>query len=285
MTRPLLAAVALAFAVAARADAPEQAPRRVLRVCGDPNDLPYSNERRQGFENRIAELLARDLGWPLEYTWFPQRIGFIRNTLKKRRDPPTEGYLCDVVMGVPAGYELAATTRPYYRSTYAMVFARGRGLDAVRTPDDLLKLDPAVLRALRFGVFGRTPPTEWLLRHGLMPQAVPYQLQTGDPDQYPGEVVEKDLAAGKIDVALVWGPIAGYFATKRATVPMTVVPFPSDPAMHFDYSVAMGVRKDDAAWKQRLDEFLDKNRAAIQAILSEYGVPQLDLGARSAALH
>ncbi len=273
-----MAVTALACAGAARADGPEPPAKRVLRVCADPNNLPYSNARQEGFENKIAALLARDLGWQLEYTWFPQRIGFIRNTLKKR-DPASEDFLCDVVIGVPAGYELAATTPPYYRSTYAVVFARGRGLDAVRTPDDLLKLDPARLRALRFGVFGRTPPAEWLLHHDLMPQAVPYQLQTGDPDQYPGEIVEHDLAAGKIDVALVWGPIAGYFATKRAAIPMTVVPFPPEPGTRFDYAVSMGVRKGDDAWKQRIEAFLERNRDAIRAILTEYGVPQLPLDA------
>ena len=273
---PLLVAwTALAWAGAARGDEAGSTGKKALRVCADPNDLPFSNARGEGFENRIAELFARELGWELEYTWFPQRMGFIRNTLKKK-DPVADRYACDLVMGVPAGFDLAATTAPYYRSAYAMVFARGRGLDGVRTPDDLLELDGAVLRSLRFGVFDRTPPTDWLLRHGLMGQAVSYQLQTGDPEQYPGEVIEKDLAAGKIDVLLVWGPIAGYFAGKRAAVPLAVVVFPPGAGIRFDFSVAVGVRKGEDAWRERVDQFLAKNRSAIRAILSEYGVPQLE---------
>jgi mxaJ protein len=288
VTRPVLVAVSLLVsagaAAVARGEAPDEAARSVLRVCGDPNNLPFSNARQEGFENALAALLARDLGWDLEYTWFPQRMGFIRNTLKKK-DPVTGRFACDLVMGLPVGFDLAATTTPYYRSTYALVFARGRGLDGVRTPDDVLKLDPAVLRSLRFGVFGRTPPSEWLLRHGLMQQAVPYQIQTGDPEQYPGEVIEKDLAAGKIDVALIWGPIAGYFATKRAALPMTVVAFPTGEGIRYDFGVSMGVRKGDEAWRQRIERFIEENRPAIQAILAEYGVPQLDQLERSARLH
>lgn len=271
------AALALAALVSAgTARAAGQPVRGVLRVCGDPNNLPYSNAKEEGFENRIAALLARDLGWKLEYTWFPQRIGFIRNTLKKK-DPISGAFACDLVMGVPAGYGLAATTKPYYRSTYAMVFVRGRGLDAVRTPEDLMKLDPTALHSLKFGVFGRTPPAEWLLQHRLMQQAISYQLQTGDPEQYPGEVIEKDLAAGKIDVALVWGPIAGYFATKRSAVPMTVVAFPRAAGVRFDFAMSMGVRIDEGAWKEKLERFLEEKAAAIHAILDDYGVPQLDL--------
>lgn len=277
-----LAVAVLVCTGAVRADEPAKQVKAALRVCGDPNNLPFSNSKEEGFENKIAALLARDLGLNLEYTWFPQRIGFIRNTLKKKTDPTSDAFTCDLVIGVPAGYGLAATTKPYYRSTYAMVFVRGHGLDAVRTPDDLMKLDPAALRALRFGVFDRTPPTAWLLQHGLMQQAIPYQIQTGDPDRYPGEVVEKDLAAGQIDVALVWGPIAGYFATRRAAVPMAVVAFPPDAGIRFDFAVSMGVRTGEGAWKDRVDHFLDENGAAIHAILDDYGVPQLELNAARA---
>jgi mxaJ protein len=279
--RALLALAVLASTGAARGDEPERLPEPALRVCADPNNLPFSSSRGEGFENKIAELLARDLGWKLEYTWFPQRIGFIRNTLQKK-DPVSGRFACDLVIGVPTGLALAVTTRPYYRSSYAMVFQSGRGLDGVRTPDDVMRLDPAVLRSLKFGVFGRTPPAEWLLEHGLMQQAVPYQIQTGDPDQYPGEIIQKDLAAARIDVALVWGPIAGYFATKRAAVPMTVVAFPPDAGLRSDFSLSMGVRTGEEAWKERIEQLLEKNRTTIQAILSEFGVPQLALtGART----
>jgi mxaJ protein len=273
--RRLAALLLLAGAGAARGGEPENGARRALKVCEDPNNLPFSNSRGEGFENRIAELLARDLGWELEYTWFPQRIGFIRNTLKKK-DPESGRFACDLVIGVPAGLDLAATTKPYYRSTYAMVLAHRHGLEGVRTPDDLLKLDPAVLRTLRFAVFGRTPPAEWLLHHGLMQQAVPYQVQTGDPDEDTGDVIEKDLAAGKIDVALLWGPIAGYLARKGAGGRVTVVAFPPEPGIRYDFSISMAVRKGETAFKERIERILDERRAAIQAILAEYRVPQLE---------
>ncbi|HET9599185.1 MAG TPA: substrate-binding domain-containing protein [Anaeromyxobacteraceae bacterium] len=279
----LVSCLALAATGPARGEEAAPAAGKALRVCADPNNLPFSNSRGEGFENRIAALLARDLGWPLEYTWFPQRMGFVRNTLK-RKDPVSGAFACDVVMGVPAEFDLTDTTTPYYRSTYAMVFARGHGLDGVRAPDDVLTLDPPVLRSLRFGLFGRTPPTEWLLRHGLMGQAVPYPIQTGDPDQFPGDVIERDLAAGRIDVALVWGPIAGYLATRRAAAPLAVVAFPAQAGIRFDFSVSMGVRKGDDAWRAVLEQFLARNRGAIQAILSEYGVPQLEPAATAAPL-
>ena len=248
---------------------------RVLRVCEDPNNLPFSNRAGEGFENKIAELLAAELGWKLEYTWFPQRMGFIRNTLRGR-DPDTDRFKCDLVPGVPMGFELAATTKPYYRSTYALAYVKGRGLDEVKAPEDLIKLDPAKRKSLRLGVIGQTPPVDWLLKHGLFDQAVPYLVQSGDPERYPGEIVEKDLVAGTIDVAFIWGPIAGYFA-KRASAPgVAVVPFAPDPAILFDFRIAMGVRFGEREWRDRIQQLLDANRGRIQGILAAYGVPQLD---------
>lgn len=252
---------------------------RVLRVCADPNNLPLSNRNGQGYENKIAELFARALGWSLEYTWYPQRMGFIRNTLRARGDGP-EGYKCDLVMGLPVGFELAATTRPYYRSTWAMVFLRGREFDAVHQPDDLLTLPGERLHALKLGAFGQSPPVDWLLRHHLLDQVVPYRPQTGDPEQYTGEIVEKDLRAGKIDIAFVWGPIAGYFAGIDPARRLVVVPFPPDPEIKFDYAIAMGVRFGERAWKERIDRLIEEQRAGIEAILASYGVPQLDATGR-----
>ena len=275
----LAAAVLLLAAMpAAQAQSPSptgDAQEKVLRVCADPNNLPLSNRQLAGYENKIAELFARDLGWKLEYTWFPQRMGFIRNTLRAR-NPDDQRFKCDLVIGVPVGFELASTTAAYYRSTYVLAYVKGRGLDSVQTPDDLLKLDPAKLKSLKFGVFGQTPPADWLLKYKLFDQVVPYQRQTGDPDQYPGEMVEKDLVAGKIDVAFSWGPIAGYYAKKVTAAPIAVVPFKPDPEMHFDYAMAMGVRYGEKEWKARVEELLEKNRGKIQGILAAYGVPQLD---------
>jgi quinoprotein dehydrogenase-associated probable ABC transporter substrate-binding protein len=274
----VVAAALLAPSGSALAQEAGAATDKVLRVCEDPNNLPFSNRAGEGFENKIAELFARELGWKLEYTWFPQRMGFIRNTLR-RRDPNTNQFACDLVMGVPAGFELASTTKPYYRSIYALVYLKGKGLDSVQAPADLIKLEPAKLRALKLGVTGGTPPADWLLKYGLFNQVVSYQTQSGDPERYPGEIVEKDLAAGKIDVAFVWGPIAGYFA-KNAAAGMALVPFEPAPDIHFDFRIAMGVRFGEREWKDRIERLIEANRGPIQAILAAYGVPQLDEAGR-----
>jgi quinoprotein dehydrogenase-associated probable ABC transporter substrate-binding protein len=248
---------------------------RVLRVCQDPNNLPFSNRAGAGFENKIAELLARELGWTLEYTWFPQRIGFIRNTLRAR-DPDSNRFKCDLVIGVPAGFELASTTRAYYRSTYALAYVKGKGLDSVTVPEDLLRLEPAKLKALKLGMFDQTPPADWLLKHRLFDRVVPYQRQSGDPQRYPGEIIEKDLVNGTIDVAFVWGPIAGYFAKTTRSVEVAVVPFRPDPDIRMDFPIAMGVRFGERQWKDTIERLIEANRPPIQAILAAYDVPQLD---------
>jgi mxaJ protein len=248
---------------------------RVLRVCEDPNNLPFSNRAAEGFENKIAELFAAELGWKLEYTWFPQRMGFIRNTLR-RRDPNSNRFACDLVMGVPAGFELASTTKPYYRSIYALVYVKGRGLDGVKVPEDLVRLEPAKLKSLKLGVFGQSPAADWLLKHGLFDQVVSYQPQSGDPERYPGEIIEKDLVSGKVDVGFVWGPIAGYFAKNATAGELVVVPFAPTPEIQFDFRIAMGVRFGEREWKDRIERLLEANHPRIQAILAAYGVPQLD---------
>ena len=248
---------------------------KVLRVCQDPNNMPLSNRALDGYENRIAALLAHELGWKLEHTWFPQRMGFIRNTLRAKQDK-SDRFKCDLVTGVPVGFELGATTHPYYRSSYAMAYVKGKGLDSLQTLDDLLALAPEQRKKLRLGVFAGSPVTPWLLQHELMEQVTWYQSQTGDAEQYPGEVVEKDLAAGKVDVAFVWGPIAAYFASKSGTAPLVALPLASRPGMQLDFEIAMAVRTSDKAFKQRIDQAIDANRAKIRAILLEYKVPLLD---------
>lgn len=275
--RQALLALAGSFAVvggAAPAGEPD-AGAKVLRVCADPNNLPLSNERLEGYENKIAELFATALGWKLEFTWHPQRMGFIRNTLRARVEGE-DRYKCDLVMGVPVGFELTSTTKPYLRSTYALAYVKGHGLDSVKTPEDLFKLDPAKLKSLKFGVFSQTPPVDWLLKHGLFEQAVSYQKQTGDPEQYPGQMIERDLAAGKVDVAFAWGPIAAYFARQARAGNLAVVAFQPDTEIKFDYSIAMGVRFGEREWKERVEQLIDQQRSRIQAILAAYGVPQLD---------
>lgn len=250
---------------------------KVLRVCQDPNNLPFSHRSQSGFENKIAALFAQELGWKLETTWFPQRIGFIRNTLRAKREHSDE-FKCDLVTGVPTGFEMAATTHPYYHSSYALAYVKGRGkgLDGVRNLDDILALVPEQRSKLRFGVFTASPLTDWLLQNDLMNQVDWYQIQSGDAEQYPGEIIERDLASGKIDLAFVWGPIAGYFARTTSSAPIVAVPLQSRPGMKLDFDIAMGVRHADKAFRQQIDKLISANQGKIDAILEEYGVPLLD---------
>ena len=252
----------------------------VFRVCADPNNLPFSNQAGDGFENRLASLLARDLGMPVEFTWFPQRMGFIRNTLKAR-DPTRDGYKCDVVMGVPHRYDRAITTEPYYRSTYALVYVKGRGLDDVKNVADLLSFDDTRKQGLRIGVFERTPAAELLAQHNYFDQLVAFQTMSGDPAVYPGEIVEKDLFAGNIDAAILWGPIAGYFAKHAEDVEMIVIPLQSRPGMRFDFAIAAAVRHGDGERREMLQGALDRNADAIKALLEEYNVPLLPIDSGS----
>ena len=247
--------------------------RRALRVCQDPNNLPFSNSNGEGIENKIAEVFGKALGLPVTYYSFPQRLAFIRNTLRYKL--PGQDYPCDIVMGVPVGYDQVLVTKPYYRSTYALVYARGKGLDEVRSAQDFLKLDRALLSTLRIGVYDRSPASDWLNKHGLVDSGVPYKIMNADPQQYPGEIIEKDLASGKLDVAIVWGPIAGYFA-KRVRLPaLQVIALESEPGVRLDYAMAMGVRHGEQAWKRQVESLLDVHAAQIQEILQNYGVPLL----------
>lgn len=153
---------------------------------------------------------------------------------------------------------------------------RGRGLDQVRTAEDFLALDAARRQRLRIGLFDQGPGTEWVKRHGLVDQTIPYHLMNADPGQYPGEIIEKDLASGKIDAAVVWGPIGGYFAQRVKSPQLTVVPLKSEPGIKFDYQMAMGVRYGEPDWKRQVEGLIDSQREAIQAILKEFGVPVVD---------
>lgn len=266
----LLCAVCAAPALAQ--DAP--APRTALRVCQDPNNLPFSNEAHEGIENRIAELFGKALGLPVTYYSFPQRLAFIRNTLRYKL--PGKDYPCDIVMGVPAGYDMVSVTKPYYRSTYALVFPKGKGMDGVRSGADFLQLDPAKLKSLRIGVYNRSPASDWLARHQLVDQGVAYPIMNADPSQYPGQIIERDLAEGKLDAAIVWGPIAGYFARRVTSAELAVVPLKSEHGVKFDYQMAMGVRYGEREWKQQIEGLLVSQHDAIQAVLSDFGVPVVD---------
>jgi quinoprotein dehydrogenase-associated probable ABC transporter substrate-binding protein len=260
---PVLVA-ALAFAAGAVA-APATGPPE-LRVCADPNALPYSNERREGFENAIVELIARDLGRPVRYTWWAQRRGFLRLTLRAGE--------CDVVASVPATYELTLNTAPYYRSTYVFV----QRADA---PHPVRSLDDPALRQLRVGVqlVGadgvNTPPAHALTSRGIVDNVRGYPVYGDYARTSPAAAVVTAVAEGELDVALVWGPVAGYFA-RRARVPLATTPLvpPPEPPLAFAFDIAMGVRKGDAALRDALDAALARRRGDIARILDTYGIPR-----------
>lgn len=267
-----VAGLACILLVAAHA----QDSRAVLRVCADPGNMPLSNSQAEGYENKIAQALARDLGRSIEFTYFPQRMGFVRNTLRAR-DEATQQFKCDVIIGVPKGFELTATTRPYMRSTYALVFQAREEFARLQGPEDLLALPKERLHALRIGVFGRSPGADWLLRHDLMDHAVFYTPQSGDPAESPAHVLERDLSDGKIDMAIAWGPIAGFLESRHARSPAwRALPFKPDSAIKFDYEISMGVRFGEKEWKDTLDQWIDAHEREVQAILASYRVPLLD---------
>lgn len=282
----LLAACVAVFAcgVVAQTDAPKAGEEAAtLRVCSDPNNMPLSNERGEGYENKIAEALARDLRKRVEYTFFPQRMGFVRHTLREQ-DPTTRQYKCDVIIGVPSGYELTATTKPYMHSTYALVFASRADFNSLQNADDLLKLPREKLEKLRIGVFARSPGADWLLRNGLLEHAAVYSNQSGDPAETPALTIGRDLAAGNIDLAIVWGPIAGLLVREHSgSATWNAVPFKPDPQIKFDYQIAMGVRFGEKEWKTTLDEWIDSRRDQVQAILASYHVPLVDESGNVAA--
>jgi mxaJ protein len=271
----IAAATALALCAAGLAAAQDKAPeRKALRVCQDPNNLPFSNTKGEGIENRIAEVFGKALGLPVTYYSFPNRLAFIRNTLRYKL--PGADYPCDIVMSVPVGFDQVSTTKAYYRSTYALVFAKGKGLDDVKSSADFLALGKDRLSKLRIGIYDRSPASEWLTKHGLIESGVPYKTMNADPEQYPGDIIEKDLAAGKLDVAIVWGPIAGFFAKRIKSPALAVVPMKSEPGVRFDYPMAMGVRYGEREWKQQVETLLESKQADIRAILDEFGVPLVD---------
>jgi quinoprotein dehydrogenase-associated probable ABC transporter substrate-binding protein len=266
-----------AAATALRAESPSAAARRrgELRVCADPNNLPFSNRAGEGFENRLAELIAREMGVTVKYTWFAQRRGFIRNTLRAGE--------CDLVAGIPSSFELALPTRPYYRSTYVFVYRKDAGFD-VRSFDD------PVLKRKKIGVhlvgddYSNTPPAHALANRGMVENVRGYTLYGDYSTPNPPARILDALASGEIDVAIVWGPLAGYFAP-RQRVPLEVVPVAPQvdvPFLPFVFDISMGVRRDDAALKADVEQILARRRAEVEAILDEYGVPRVGPRHRSA---
>ncbi|WP_439621704.1 substrate-binding domain-containing protein [Gemmata sp.] len=250
-------------------DAPAPVPRKkVLRVSADPNNLPFTNDKLEGFENKIAALVAADLGAEVEYTWRAQRRGFFRQALKEGE--------CDVVLGVPVGFDLATTTAPYYRSTYAFVTRTDRA-PAVASFDD-----PA-LKALRVGVqlIGddgyNTPPAHALAARGVVDNVVGFTVYGDYAEPNPTARIVEAVARGDVDVAVVWGPTAGYFAKKSAVrLALTpVAPAVDASGLPFTFGIALGVRRGNTEFRDRLDAILKARRADIDKILDEYGVPRV----------
>jgi mxaJ protein len=240
-----------------------------LRVCADPNDLPFSNAKQQGFENKIADVIGQELGKPVEYTWWAQRRGFVRNTLNAGS--------CDLVVGTVSGMEMLATTRPYYKSTYVFVSRRDRHLD-VKSFDD------AKLRRLTIGVqligddFANTPPAHALTNRGIVRNVKGYLVYGDYRDANPAARIMDAVVDRDVDVAVVWGPLAGYYA-RHASVPLDVVPVNPKvdlPYLPFVFDIAMGTRRADSTFRHRLDDIIEKRQSTIDSILGAYGVPRAD---------
>jgi len=250
----------------------------VLKVCADPYMLPYSNQEEQGYENKIAELFAKKMGVELEYTWFPQRIGFIRNTLTDDEDGDGK-FKCDLVITVPDKFELAATTEPYYTTTYMLIFAKGRGLDEVTSADMFAEVVKAKKPDLKLGLADTGPAQNWVLYQDLLGNMVPYQGQPGNPKWHPGQRMIEELVAGNIDATIAWGPTAGYYAKQyKDQLELVLLPLSEDkegknPELRFKFSLAMGVRHADKEWKAKVNQLIKENKEEIDQILIEYGVP------------
>jgi mxaJ protein len=237
-----------------------------LKVCADPNNLPFSNRAGEGFENRLAELVGHALGRPIQYVWWAQRRGFVRNTLKDRR--------CDLWPGVATRPEMLATTQPYYRSTYVFVTRTDRGLD-------IASLDDPRLKSLTIGVqmvgddAANTPPAHALARRGIVQNVRGYMLYGDYTQPNPPAAIVEAVDRGDVDVALVWGPLAGYFA-RRAAHPLRLAPVqPQLDAGQWPmtFAISMGVRKEDKELRAKLDKALQAHAGEIHRLLADYGVP------------
>jgi mxaJ protein len=242
----------------------------VLRVCADPNNLPFSNRKEEGFENRLADIIAGELGAKVQYTWQAQRRGFIRNTLGAD--------VCDLVMGMPAGADRVLTTKPYYRSSYVFAYRKDRGLH-VRSLDDPL------LRTLKIGVqivgndYANTPPVHALGRRGIAKNLVGYRVVGDYSEENPPARIIDAVAAGQVDLAIAWGPLAGFFA-KKASVPIEIVPVSPEvdpPGLRFAFDISLAVRQGNRQLKDKLDSVLNRRRPTIDSILGAYGVPILPI--------
>jgi len=235
---------------------------KVLRVCADPRNLPFSNEKGEGFENKLAELFAAKLQKKLDYMYFPQATGFVRVTLGAHR--------CDVIMGFPQGDDLVQGTNPYYRTAYALVSKQGSGLEEVTALND------ARLKGKHIGIVAGTPPGTNMAANGLMANAKPYPLMIDTRVDSSAQSMISDLAKGEIDAGVLWGPMAGFYA-KKSDPPLHVTPLVNEKTgPQLVYRIGMGVRRADQNWKRLLNRLIQENQPEINKILADYGVPLLD---------
>lgn len=273
-----LAAASWSVAYAEEAEEPatslELVDPHVFRVCADPRNLPFSNEAGEGFENKLAEFFAKKLDKKVAYSWYPNAPGFVRNTLNAHK--------CDVIMGFPQGNDFAQVTNPYYRTSYALIFKPGGGIDAVDSLDD------PILKTKRIGIVAGTPPATYMARKGLLAKAKSYPLVIDTRYDSTSQEMIKDLESGEIDVAILWGPIAGYYA-KDESRKLSVAPLTKEQGgPRLAYRIGMGVRPSDQEFKRLLNRMIQENQHEIDAILLGYGVPLLDEKDQpitSAALH
>jgi len=235
---------------------------KVLRVCADPRNLPFSNEKGEGFENKLAEFFAEKLQKKLDYMYFPQATGFVRMTLGAHR--------CDVIMGFPQGDDLVQGTNPYYRTAYALIAKQGSGLDDVATLED------GRLKGKHIGIVAGTPPATNMAVNGLMANAKPYPLMIDTRFDSSAAAMIEDLNSGQIDAGILWGPMAGYYA-KKASPPLHITPLIKETSgPRLAYRIGMGVRPADQNWKRQLNRLIQENQPAINKILLDFGVPLLD---------
>ena len=234
----------------------------VFRVCADPRNLPFSNEAGEGFENKLAELFAKKLDKKIAYAWYPGATGFVRNTLNAHK--------CDVIMGFPQGSDFAQVTNPYYRTAYALIFKPGSGLDGV----DLL--DDPILKTKRIGIVAGTPPATYMAKKGLLAKAKSYPLTIDTRFDSTSHAMIDDLGSGHIDVGILWGPIAGYYA-KNANPQLSIAPLTKEQGgPRLAFRIGMGVRSSDQEFKRLLNRMIQENQHEIDAILLSFGVPLLD---------
>lgn len=269
MQRFLLLLIPVCINASACADASAKTAAKELRVCADPNNMPFSNRAGEGFENKLASLVAKDLHAEVRYTWFAQRRGFIRNTLNAHE--------CDIVMGVPSSFDLAFTSRPYYRSSYVFV-TRSKGNVHVHSFDD------PILRTARIGVQligddgANTPPAHALAARGIIRNVRGYPVYGDYAKPHPPSAIVDAVRNSDIDVAIAWGPMAAFFA-RSAGPPLDITPVSPQvdlPFLPHVFDISMAVRRDDKAFKYKLDSLIERDRPEIDALLASYGVPRVD---------